>query len=160
MNKYIKIGIGFGLTSGIITTLGLIMGLSAGTHLKMVVIAGILTIAIADAFSDALGIHISEETAKDTTIKEIWEATASTFFAKLVFASLFIVPFILYDINLARIVCIAMGLIILGIFSYFIGLVRGMKPWKPVLEHLLIAIVVIFITNFVGIQIANYFNTN
>jgi len=32
--------------------------------LKGVVIAGILTIAIVDAFSDGLGIHISEESEK------------------------------------------------------------------------------------------------
>ena len=51
----------FGLTSGIITTLGLIVGLHSGTHSKLAVIGGILTIAMADAFSDALGIHVSEE---------------------------------------------------------------------------------------------------
>jgi len=51
----------FGLTSGIITTLGLIVGLHSGTHSKLAVIGGILTIAMADALSDALGIHVSEE---------------------------------------------------------------------------------------------------
>ena len=60
----IKKGLGFGLTSGIITTLGLIIGLSAGTHSKIAVIGGILTIAFADALSDSLGIHISEESTK------------------------------------------------------------------------------------------------
>ncbi len=55
----LKIGFSFGLASGIITTLGLIVGLHSGTHSKKVVIGGILTIAIADAFSDALGIHLS-----------------------------------------------------------------------------------------------------
>ena len=57
----LRIGFSFGLTSGIITTLGLMVGLHAGTHSRLAVIGGILTIAIADAFSDALGIHISEE---------------------------------------------------------------------------------------------------
>ena len=61
MNHSIKTGFSFGLTSGIITTLGLIVGLNSGTGSKLVVLGGILTIAIADAFSDALGIHISEE---------------------------------------------------------------------------------------------------
>lgn len=57
-------GLSFGLTSGVITTLGLIVGLHAGTHSRMVVIGGILTVAISDAMSDALGIHISEEARK------------------------------------------------------------------------------------------------
>lgn len=51
-------GFSFGLTSGIITTLGLIVGLHAGTHSRVVVLGGILTITISDAMSDALGIHI------------------------------------------------------------------------------------------------------
>ena len=93
MKLAIKKGVGFGLTSGVITTLGLIIGLNAGTHSKMIIIAGILTIAIADAFSDALGIHVSEESQKDTTNKEIWASTISTFFSKLIIALTFLIPF-------------------------------------------------------------------
>ena len=158
MNKYIKIGIGFGLTSGIITTLGLIVGLTASTQSKIIVIAGILTIAIADAFSDALGIHISEESAKDTSVKEIWQATFSTFFSKIIFSSLFIIPYLMYNIDVAKFISIIMGMTIIGIFSHFIGLARGMKPWKPVLEHLAIAVIVVLISNFIGTQISNYIN--
>ena len=53
MRESIKIGISFGLTSGIITTLGIMIGLNAATNLKLAVIGGILTVAIADAFSDS-----------------------------------------------------------------------------------------------------------
>jgi len=55
MKDSLRTGISFGLTSAVITTLGLMVGLHSGTHSKIVVLAGILTIAIADAFSDALG---------------------------------------------------------------------------------------------------------
>ena len=70
MNHSLKIGVVFGLTSGIITTLGLMVGLHSGTHSRVVVIGGIVTIAIADAFSDALGIHVSEEAENVHTHKE------------------------------------------------------------------------------------------
>ena len=53
-----RAGFSFGLTSGAITTLGLMVGLHSGTHSKVVVMGGILVIAVADALSDALGIHI------------------------------------------------------------------------------------------------------
>ncbi len=36
-----KIGMSFGLNSGIITTLGLMIGLNSGTNSKLVVIGGI-----------------------------------------------------------------------------------------------------------------------
>ncbi|MFN3301827.1 MAG: VIT1/CCC1 transporter family protein, partial [Patescibacteria group bacterium] len=89
MNHSLKIGFSFGLTSGVITTLGLIVGLHAGTHSKIVVLGGILTIAIADAFSDALGIHISEESEVKHNLKEIWQSTISTFLAKFLFTLTF-----------------------------------------------------------------------
>jgi VIT1/CCC1 family predicted Fe2+/Mn2+ transporter len=74
-NKHsIKVAFSFGMTSGIITTLGLIVGLHSGTHSQIVIIGGILTIAIADSFSDALGIHISEESQGQHTEKEVWES--------------------------------------------------------------------------------------
>ena len=59
MNKFSKKGFSFGLTSAVITTLGLITGLDSSTGSKIVVISGILTIALADAFSDALGMHMA-----------------------------------------------------------------------------------------------------
>jgi hypothetical protein len=55
MKIQVRKGVSFGLTSGVITTLGLIVGLHSGTHSKIAVISGIPTIAIADAMSDALG---------------------------------------------------------------------------------------------------------
>ena len=68
MEHSFRVGMSFGLTSGIITTLGLIVGLHSGTHSKLAVIGGILTIAMADAFSDALGIHVSEESEATHTV--------------------------------------------------------------------------------------------
>ena len=97
----LKTGLSFGLTSGIITTLGLMVGLSSGTQSKLVVIGGILTIAIADAFSDALGIHVSEEAENKHTAREIWEATVSTFLSKLIFAMTFIVPVLIFSLPIA-----------------------------------------------------------
>jgi hypothetical protein len=104
MRHSLKIGLIFGLTSGIITTIGLIVGLHAGTHSRLVVIGGVLTIAIADAFSDALGIHVSEESENRHINKEIWESTLSTFIAKFVFASTFIAPLLLFELATAIIV--------------------------------------------------------
>ena len=68
------------------------VGLYSGTYSTMVVIAGILTIAIADAFSDSLGIHISKETTNEYSTKEVWEATISTFITKFCVAMTFVVP--------------------------------------------------------------------
>ena len=52
LNHSLRVGLSFGLTSGVITTLGLIVGLASGTESKLAVIGGIITIAVADALSD------------------------------------------------------------------------------------------------------------
>ena len=150
MKHSLKTGFSFGLTSGIITTLGLMVGLHSGTHSELVIIGGILTIAIADAFSDALGIHVSEESESKHTPKEIWEATISTFLSKFVFALSFIVPFLLFQVSTAIIVNIIWGLSLLSIFSFYIAREQKAKPWKVVMEHLIIALAVIVITHYAG----------
>ncbi len=153
----LKTGFSFGLTSGIITTLGLMVGLYSGTHSKLAVMGGILTIAVADAFSDALGIHVSEESESIHSEKEIWEATISTFLTKFIFALTFIVPVLLLKLPTAIIVSVIWGLSLLSIFSFSISREQKVSPWKVVAEHLLIALVVIVITHFVGEWIAAVF---
>lgn len=149
-----RTGASFGLTSGIITTLGLMVGLESGTNSKLAVLGGILTIAIADAFADALGIHVSEESENTHTAKEIWESTIVTFVAKFVFASVFIIPVLLLDLRTAVIVSVALGLSILAVASFYMARRQGAKPWKVIGEHLLIAATVIVITHYVGVLVA------
>ena len=157
MRHSLKTGLSFGLTSGIITTTGLMVGLNSGTHSKLVVIGGILTIAIADAFSDALGIHVSEESENKHTPTEIWESTISTFLSKFIFAISFIVPVLVFPLRTAIIISVIWGLSLLGIFSFYIAKGQDTKPWKVVLEHLMIALVVIVITHYVGDWIGKTF---
>lgn len=134
------------------------MGLHSGTGSKLVVLGGILTIAIADAFSDALGIHVSEESENVHSTREIWESTISTFLAKFVFALTFIIPILMFKLSTAIVVSIIWGLSMLAIVSYGMAKEQGEKPWKVVAEHLIIALVVIVITHYVGHWVASRFN--
>lgn len=150
MKDSIKTGFSFGLTSGVITTLGLMIGLYAATDSTMVVIGGILTIAIADALSDAFGIHISEESENKHFSREIWESTISTFLFKFITGLTFIVPVLLFKLSTAIIVNIAWGLFLLSILSFYIAKSQQVKSWKIIIEHLFMALIVIFITYYVG----------
>ncbi|MBU0686871.1 MAG: VIT1/CCC1 transporter family protein [Candidatus Margulisbacteria bacterium] len=158
LNHSIRVGFSFGLTSGIITTLGLMVGLSSSTNSKLVVIGGILTIAIADAFSDALGIHVSEESENKHTTKEIWESTLATLFSKFIFALTFVIPVLLFNLVTAQIVSVIWGLAMLSIFSYSMANLQKENPWKVVGEHVMIALVVIVLTHYVGDWIAATFS--
>ncbi len=153
-------GITFGLTSGVITTLGMMVGLHAGTHSKLAVLGGILTIAVADAFSDALGIHISEESENRHTVREIWESTAATWCAKFFFALTFVVPVLLVsDLADAIWIGIAWGMLVLGLISFWMARDQKEPPWHVMGEHMGIALLVIFLTHFVGEWISATFGT-
>jgi len=143
-------GFSFGLTSGIITTLGLIVGLDSSTHSKLVIIGGVLVIAIADAMSDALAVHVSEESENEHSLRQIWEATFSTFISKLVVASSFIVPLYFLELNTAIIVSVIWGLLLIAIFSYKMAKSMKGEAWKSIGEHLMIAVLVILLTHYVG----------
>ena len=154
-----KTGISFGITSATITTLGLMVGLESSTQSKLVVIGGVFTIAIADAFSDALGIHISEESENIHSHKEIWIATTFTFLAKLIFALTFAVPILLLNLTTAIFINIIYGLTLLSFFSLYIAKNQGFRQRLGVMfEHLSIAIIVIIITHYVGHLIQLIFN--
>ena len=145
-----KTGISFGLTSGVITTLGLMVGLHSGTHSRAIVIGGILTIAIADAMSDALGIHVSEESKNSVPMSQIWEATLATFAAKFVVSATFIIPVIFAPLDQAIVISVAWGLLLLTVLSVFVARAQGIAPWKVIGEHLFIALCVVAMTHVVG----------
>ncbi len=149
-------GITFGLTSAVITTMGLMVGLHSGTRSTMVVLGGIVTIAIADAFSDALGIHIAEEAKNIYDSTHIWVSTLATFLAKFLFAMTFAVPVLLFSLDLAVVISLAWGLAVLSILSYVMARVQREPPWKIVGEHVLIAVVVVIITHGVGRWVATF----
>jgi vacuolar iron transporter family protein len=145
-----KTGLSFGLTSGVITTLGLMVGLHSGTHSRAIVIGGILTIAIADAMSDALGIHVSEESKNSGPAIQVWEATLATFAAKFVIAMTFVIPVVIRPLEQAIVISVVWGLLLLAALSFFVARAQAISPWKVIGEHLLIALCVVAITHAVG----------
>jgi len=149
-NRGARTGVFFGATSGVITTVGLIAGLYAGTESVVAVLGGILVIAVADAMSDALGIHIAEEANPDSTSEHIWAATFSTFLTKFVVAISFAIPLLYLSLDMAVLVSIVWGLVVIALLSFFLARSQQNAVMPVVLEHLGIAIAVIVISYFIG----------
>jgi len=53
---------------------------------------------------------------------------------------------------------VVLGLSLLGIFSFRIAHEQRAKPWKVVMEHLIIALAVIIITHYVGDWVSSVFD--
>ncbi len=157
MRHSIKVGISFGLTSGVITTLGLVVGLYASTNMRLAAIGGVVIIAVSDSLSDALGIHVAEEAENKHTPREVWESTFSTAAAKFLVTSTFIVPLLFLGQTGAILTSIAWGYLLIGVFSYYISRNGDTSPWKVVVEHFTIATLVVAATHFLGLWISRVF---
>ena len=153
----VRTGLFFGATSGVITTLGLITGLNAGTQSITAVLGGILVIAVADSMSDALGIHLAEEADPETNHEHVWQATITTFLAKFVFALSFAVPLLLLPLGPAVIASICWGMLVIIVLSYLLARSQNQSPWLIIMEHTGIAMLVVVLSHFIGVWVANTF---
>lgn len=157
-NKAARTGFFFGATSGVITTMGLITGLYAGTDSLVAVLGGILVIAVSDAMSDALGIHLSQEADPESTNASIWMATFSTFGTKLVVALTFAVPLVFLSLGTAVVVSIGWGLMVIVLLSYYLARIQSIPVLPVVAEHLSITIVVVVLAHSIGVWVQKVFS--
>ena len=156
-NDGVRTGLYFGATSGVITTIGLITGLNAGTRSVAAVLGGIFVIAVADAMSDALGIHLAEEADPSNSHADVWAATISTFLTKFVFALSFAVPLLILPLDQAVLASLAWGMIVITVLSFFLAKAQKASPWMIIGEHLGIAIVVVILSHLIGVWVGRTF---
>ena len=159
MRNSIKTGLSFGLTSGVITTLGLLVGLAAGTDSRMVVLGAIFTIALADSLSDAMGIHISEESREHQTRTAIWEATIVTFVAKALVSLSFIPAVLLLPLDQAIMVSILWGLLLVSVLSFWVAVLNHASPIRAIGEHVFITLTVVLATRQLGLWVGSHFGS-
>jgi len=152
-----RTGLFFGATSGVITTIGLIVGLNSGTRSVTAVLGGILVIAVADAMSDALGIHLAEESDPDTDHDHVWSATIATFITKFLFSISFVVPLLLLPLGPAVIASVAWGMLVITVLSYFLATGQGESVLAITAEHLGIAVLVVVFSHYIGVWVAATF---
>lgn len=147
-------GLSFGLTTAVITSLGMIVGLHSATSSKLAVVAGLAIVAIADGLSDAMGIHLSEEAENKHSPREIWLSTFFTFLGVCGFSLTFLVPILLFSFPQAIWISIIWGLGLLSLLSFYLARSQKKNPLKIILEHNLVAVLVIIITYYLGDLIA------
>ena len=106
--------------------------------------------ALADSLSDALGIHMAQESQNRHSPKEIWESTLATFMTKLFIALTFLIPIFLLPNTLAITISITWGLFLLILLNLYLAKIQQLSAWLVVSEHLVIAFFVIGISFLIG----------
>jgi vacuolar iron transporter family protein len=130
----------FGLISGSITTIGVIVGLWQSHNNIGIIISAILSIALSDSFSDGFGMYFSQRTHLDQT--EATNIGIQTTFYKIIVTLSYIIPFLILDIDTAIKINITWGCFLIAYASYQIG--------EGILINLLMAVVVIFMSYLGG----------
>ena len=153
--------VSFGVTSGVITALGMIVGMNEATSSRLAVFSGIVIMAIADGLADASGFHMVEEAELENGIprhnqKEIWMTTFFTFLAVSGFILTFAVPVLIFELNNAIFVDIAWGLFLLLILNYFIARFKKEDPVRLILGHISLAAFVVVVSYLAGNLIAQW----
>jgi len=147
----------FGGTSGIITNMAIIIGLNTLANAKISIIGSLLVVALADNISDTLGIHIYQE-SEGLTRKEVWISSSTNFLSRFLVSMGFIFIVYFLPINFAATVSIIYGLLVLSIISYLISKRKKVNPWLAIFEHIIIALIVMFLSHYFSGFIINLFN--
>ncbi|MFH1578341.1 MAG: hypothetical protein ABIC18_04660 [Candidatus Omnitrophota bacterium] len=154
-------GISFGLTSGVITALGMIVGLHTATSSRLAVIAGIIVMSVADGLADAAGVHLCEESEVEKgkskhSAKEIWITTFVTFISVAGFILTFAVPVLIFPLEIAVPIAIGWGMSLLVILNFAIARIKKVSAVKLICEHILLAVFIIIASFYVGNLIARW----
>lgn len=154
--NFIPTKFSFGGTSGIITNLAIIIGLDTLANAKISIIGSLLVVALADNISDTLGIHIYQE-SEGLSKRVVWISSFTNFLARFLVSLGFIFIIFLLPIKIAVITSIIYGFLVLSIVSYLISKRKKTNPWQAIIEHMLIALIVIFLSHYFSNSIISLF---
>ena len=132
----------FGATSAVITGLAVIIGLSRTANPVIGITTALVVIAIADNISDSFGIHIHQESQRES-VKEVRKTTFTNFVTRVAVVSVFVLLVILLPLKAAVALSMFFGIAVISIISYFIAKEQKAKPHSIVFQHLLITALVI-----------------
>jgi VIT1/CCC1 family predicted Fe2+/Mn2+ transporter len=143
-------GLTYGIMDGVLTCLGVIMGLSAAGN-KFFLLLAVLSVGLADALADSAAFHVAQETEKHHGKREVRKATVLTFVGVFGGFLLLGIPILFLELSGAIIVSGIMGMVILAGLGYAVARINPKFEKKhQMIEYLVMGIVVIAATYFVG----------
>jgi vacuolar iron transporter family protein len=145
--------VSFGGTAAIVTSVALIFGLDAATATKSTIVSGLLIVALADNLTDALSLHIYQESERRLEPREAFVATWSNFAARLVLALTFVLLVVLLPIASAVVASAAWGLALLTALTWALARERKASFAIELGKHVAAALAVILASRGIGVVI-------
>jgi len=140
-------GVAFGTMDGLITSLGVVIGIASATQNSGVVVISGLVAGLANAFGNSFGFYASELAERAEHIQEnqhvnsIAETRRSTLlaFAHSLASTLGIVaPFIILGLPYAMIASLVIALTLLFALGAVVGKFSYASPWKYAVRYVLL----------------------
>ncbi|MBI5228618.1 VIT1/CCC1 transporter family protein [Candidatus Micrarchaeota archaeon] len=153
-------GIAFGLMDGIVTLLGILIGVSEATgNAKIVIVSGLIG-GIANSFGNAIGFYTSESAERGMQLRfyekkkkrdgteylhthsDIIQSALLSFFSSLLALFIPTLPFFLVDkIGNAMVLCVVLSISLLFFLGYYIGSIYRWNAWKSGIRYVLIGLI-------------------
>ena len=158
INSALRQGIFFGINSGVITTTGVLAGLSQAP--QTIIIITIISLALSDGLGEAYGIYISKKAEKlqDDSNNPLLSLTG-LLIMKIAIVLSFLLPFLVsmstkYFRNLLW--PLGWGLFILTLMDYRLSKLRQEPIYQYLIPHYGILILTVILTKIFGQIIAKY----
>ncbi len=116
-----------------------------------------LTIALADNISDSLGIHLYKE-SEGCGERLSRQATILNFLARLLISLSFVAIVLALPVSQSILIGVIWGLLLLTFLSYLITRSNHENSMSEIAKHVLVAVIVILLSRYVGYLIGNYFS--
>jgi VIT1/CCC1 family predicted Fe2+/Mn2+ transporter len=141
--------ISYGGTAAIVTSTALIAGLSAADTTKPVIVSALLIAALADNLTDALSVHIFQE-SEHLDRKEAFTGTVTNFATRLLLCISFVSLVVFFPRTHAAEIAIVWGALLLAILTYLVARERRLNPLLEAAKHLGVASTVIVVSMLIG----------
>jgi vacuolar iron transporter family protein len=145
----------FGLQDGIVSTTGVVVGISTGVSDKAIIILAALVAVTVEASSMAAGqyssekaVHQMDKTGKHTD--NLYIGAFIMFISYLIGGSFSIIPILLLDQPIAKVIAIASAFVGLFIIGYAKGYFVGHKPLRSAIELFIIGSIATTVGIIVG----------
>ncbi len=143
----------FGISGSVLTTLGIMVGLLSATSSELAVIAGIVSVAIADSLSDSISMFSAKKAESGTSHKIAIASALNVFIGKLVFTLSFIVPFLLFSFQTAIIISIIWGLFLIILVNLAIAMAQEESKFKTIMKNTFLALLVVVVSYLFGLLV-------
>lgn len=145
----------FGLQDGIVSTAGVVVGISTGVNNKDIIVLAALVAVMVEASSMAAGqyssekaVHQMDKTGKHTD--NLYIGALIMFIAYLIGGSFSIIPTLIFDQPIARIIAIVSTFTGLFIIGYVKGHLVEHKPLRSAVELFIIGSIATIVGVVVG----------